>query len=287
MEIDGIKFMLTWSRSEPLTNVMILNHLKSLGEIQYAIVCEELHADGVAHHHAVVIMGKRLKRRLNCFNFDEFVCNVKRLRSQVDVKKAVKYVKKDGDFIEEGELPEYCKKLDKREKAYFAIQHSNAECIDSGYFNFSELTKIQHIRNMFLSDWPQFSKRIVKWYWGPTGSGKTRTAFAELLEETDVKNIWISSGKLEPFLNGYTGQQCVILDDFRPGSCRFDLLLRLFDGYPVTVNVKGSTCNWMAKIIIVTAPIAPEEMYVNHETGQPWDHLDQLLRRIDLIKEFE
>lgn len=287
MQIDGTKFMLTWSQSDPLTNEMIMNHLHTLGEIEYALVAEELHADGLAHHHAVVIMGKRLKRRLNCFNFDEWVCNVKRLRSQADVKRAIKYCKKDGNYIEEGTLPEYCRRLDKREKAYYAIEHSNVECIDSGHFSFSELTRIQTIRNMFLSDWPQFQKRNVRWFYGPTGSGKTRTAWEELMKITDVKNIWISSGKIEPFLNGYVGQQCVILDDFRPGSCKFDLLLRLLDGYPVTVNVKGGTCNWMAREIIVTAPVQPEEMYVNHETGQPWDHLDQLLRRINEIREFE
>lgn len=287
MEIDGTKFFLTWSRSDPLTNTMILEWLKTeFEELTYACVCEELHADGVAHHHAVVLLGKRLKRRTNCFKFDEFGCNVRRLRKNDDVKKAVRYTKKDGDYVEWGELPECCKKLDRREKAYFAIQHSNVECIDSGHFNFSELTRIQQIRNMFLSDWPQFEKREVKWFHGPTGCGKTRTAWEEFLKETDVKNVWISSGKIEPFMNGYVGQQCVILDDFRPGSCKFDLLLRLFDGYPVTVNVKGGTCNWMAKKIIVTAPIPPEEMYVNHETGETWDHLDQLLRRIDEIREF-
>lgn len=283
MEIDGSKFFITWSRSEPLTNVMILNHLQSLGEISYTCICEELHADGVAHHHAVVLMAKRLKRRINAFNLDEFNCNVKRLRTQVDVKKAIRYTKKDGNFIEEGELPEYCRKLDKREKALYAIEHSNIECIQSGHFNFSELTRIQTIRNMFLEEWPQFEKRTVKWFYGPTGSGKTRSAWEELLAETDIKNIWISSGKIEPFLNGYVGQQCVILDDFRPGSCRFDLLLRLFDGYPCTVNVKGGHCNWMAKKIIVTAPIAPEEMYVNHETGQPCLKSSKITHCLSLI----
>lgn len=287
MEIDGSKFLLTWPQSDNLTNEMILEHLKEeCGEMEYAIICEELHADGLAHHHAVVLTGKRLRRSRNIFVIDIFQCNVKRLKTQADVKRAVTYVMKDANYIEHGKRPDYTKKLDKREKAFYALQHSNAECVASGYFSFSELTKLQSIRNLFINDWPQFQKRVVMWYYGPTGSGKTRTAFGVFMEEYGLNNIWISNGRVDNFFNGYTGQKAVILDDFRPGFCKFEFLLRLLDGYPVMVNVKGGYCNWMAEKIIITAPVPPNEMYVNHQTGEEWDNLDQLIRRIDIIQEF-
>lgn len=102
-----------------------------------------------------------------------------------------------------------------------------------------------------------------------------------------MNDIWCSGGKLDPFFVGYTGQRAAILDDMRPGTIRFEFLLRILDGYPVWVNIKGSQVQWLAEIIIITAPTRPNDMYVNRETGQEWDNLDQLLRRIDDIREFD
>lgn len=287
MQIDGSKFLLTWPRSTQFTITILLRFIQDLGEVVYAIVCKEEHQDGVEHHHAVVIFKERLRRRGNVFDFDKTGCNIKRLKTIADVKRAVKYVKKDGIYEEVGEADPKWERMDKREKAYFALTHTNAQCIDSGQYSFSELTKLQQIRNLFLNDWPQFKKRNVKWFYGATGTGKTRTAFEELMQKGITLNeIFISSGKIDPFLNGYTGQHAAILDDFRPGFCRFEFLLRLLDGYPVYVNVKGSYIQWIAEEIIITAPTQPCDMYVNHETGQTWDNLDQLLRRIDEIREF-
>lgn len=286
--IDGSKFLLTWPRSEYLTIEMALRMLQGEGRVLYAVVCKEQHADGAEHHHALAIYEKRIRRSKNVFDYWGHGCNVKYLKTQRDVKRAINYVKKDGIFTEVGELDDKYLKLDKREKAYYALQHSNVECIDSGHFSFSELTKLQQIRNLFLMDWPQFKLREVHWYYGSTGTGKTRTAWEILTERGyKIEQIWMSSGKIDPFFNGYTGQKAVILDDFRPGFCRFEMLLRLLDGYPVTINVKGGYVQWMAEMIIITAPIAPNEMFINRETGEEWDHLDQLIRRINLQMNFD
>lgn len=287
MQIDGSKFLLTWPRSPLYTISLLLKFLQDVGEVTYAITCKELHQDGEEHHHAVVIYRKRVRARKNIFDFGNTGCNIKRLRNIGDIKRAVNYCKKDGVYQEVGEPDPRWQKMDKREKAYFALTHTNVECIDSGQFSFSELTKLQQIRNLWITDWPQFKKRKVLWFHGETGTGKTREAWETLIKEGySVQNIWISSGKIDPFFNGYTGQKAAILDDFRPGFCRFELLLRLLDGYPVIVNVKGGYVQWCAETIIITAPTKPTQMYVNRETGQEWDNLDQLLRRITTIKEF-
>lgn len=286
--IDGSKFLLTWPKSEYLTIEIALRMLQGEGRARYLCVCKEQHADGSEHHHALAIYEKRLKKTKNVFDFFGHGCNVKFLRTAGDVKRALNYVKKEGIFQEVGELDDKYKKLDKREKAYYVLQHNNVECIDSGHFSFSELTKLQAIRNLFLMDWPQFKLREVHWYYGSTGTGKTRTSWEIIMERGyKIEDVWMSSGKIDPFFNGYTGQKAVILDDFRPGFCRFEMLLRLLDGYPVTINVKGGYVQWMAELIIITAPIPPSEMFVNHQTGEEWDNLDQLKRRINLTMNFD
>lgn len=282
--IDGTRFLLTWSQAGVLTKPVIRDVLKGNGAIKYCVICEEKHLDGNKHFHALVIYERRLKRRVNVFTIDRCICNVKNLKTQADVKRALKYVKKDGDYDEIGIEPDYCKKLDKGEKVKYILENDERNCALSGYFNFSELARISFIKNMCLEKWPAWKKRNVMWFWGETGSGKTRNAREQLLAMYD--DVWMSSGKLDMFFNGYHGQKAAILDDFRPGVLRFDMLLRILDGYPVTVNVKGSVCEWLAETIIITAPVEPCDMFINRETGQEWDHLDQLLRRIDLIRKF-
>lgn len=284
--IDGRRFFLTWSQADVLTKEIIANYLQDAGKIEYLKIVRETHNNGGQHFHAFVCYEKRIKKRRNIFTIDNYVCNVRRLSTAAQCRKRLNYItKEDKQPLERGTLPEDLQKLDKRGKAFFAIEHSNVECIESGHFSFSELRNIQYIRNMFMEEWPQFKPREVWWLFGATGTGKTRTAWSMLLRDFSLRDIWISSGDLKNFFNGYVGQHGVILDDLRPGSIKFDFLLRILDGYPVDVPVKGSYCIWRAEKIVITAPCKPNEMYVNKETGEEWDHLDQLLRRINHVKE--
>jgi len=69
-------------------------------------------------------------------------------------------------------------------------------------------------------------------YIGKTGTGKTRRA----AEEPDhffqpcTEKLWF---------DGYTGQKCLILDDFY-GNIRYGLLLRILDGHECQLPVKGA-----------------------------------------------
>lgn len=286
--VDGQCFLLTWPKSGQLTNYIIMRHLRSIAEIAYMVVCVELHLDGDEHHHACVYYKKRVRRSFNCFTIQECVCNVKRVKlRRNDVRRAVQYVRKDEKFDEEGELPErFVKVIDKRDKCFYAAGHTELECMDSGMFTMNEIIHLQAFKCAILPNRNMFWKRNVFWLYGPTGSGKTRTAFEVLIEKYGMSNVWMSTGELTSFFNAYNGQQGVLLDDIRPGFIKFALLLRLLDGYPADVNIKGRYCAWRARTIFITAPTPPTEMYVNRETGQEWDHLDQLLRRIDRIVEF-
>lgn len=121
----------------------------------------------------------------------------------------------------------------------------------------------------------------VLWYWGATGTGKSRAAAADAAERghglDDV--FWHPGGK---WWDGYDRQAVVILDDFRPGNWKFAYLLRVLDRYPMRVEVKGGFRQLDSPLIIISCPKHPAECYL--DSGED---LEQLLRRITTIREFE
>lgn len=112
----------------------------------------------------------------------------------------------------------------------------------------------------------------VYWYWGASGSGKTRRAFEEAGDD-----VWVSSRGLK-WWDGYDGHKCVIIDDFREDFCTFHELLRILDRYPYRVEVKGGSRMLLATKIWVTCPKPPDLLYLNCR-----EELDQLIRRITRI----
>jgi hypothetical protein len=118
-------------------------------------------------------------------------------------------------------------------------------------------------------------KTEIRWYFGATGTGKTRAACDEA-----VNPYW--KNPAHRWWDGYEGQQDVIIDDIRCDFAKFSEWLRLFDRYPVQVEVKGGTRNFISKRIFITAPVRPEEMWQSRTA----EDLNQLMRRIEVIKHF-
>ena len=119
-------------------------------------------------------------------------------------------------------------------------------------------------------------KTVVHWYYGPTGTGKSRAACAEA-----PGAYWKSAS--DSWWDGYEGHDDVIVDDYRPDFCKFSHLLRLFDRYPLRLQVKGGTVEFVAKRIFITAPKRPDEIWENRSE----EDIGQLLRRIEVIKLFD
>lgn len=189
--------------------------------------------------------------------------------------KALEYCMKedtrDPDFpepFEKGDKPEQGKRtdldaikkrLDDRERLSTIIQDMPANYqglkFAESYYRYAKRSKEKRDVTVF-------------WYYGRTGTGKTRKA----LEETG-DDVWMSCGDLK-FWNGYTGEEDVILDDFRANHCTLEYLLRILDVNQVFVNIKNGFVPLLAKRIFITSCRHPEKMYRCNE------HMDQLTRRI-------
>jgi len=118
-------------------------------------------------------------------------------------------------------------------------------------------------------------KTEVHWYYGPTGTGKSRYAFREhpdAYQKMGGNKWW----------DGYDGHECVIVDDYRRDLCPFHELLRLLDRYPMRVEFKGGSREFVARTLIITTPYSPRDTW----EGQTEEHLAQLIRRIDVVRNF-
>lgn len=100
-----------------------------------------------------------------------------------------------------------------------------------------------------------YKKKNIRVYWGPTGTGKTRTAIEEypeafILRETQTGWWW----------DGYDGEECVIIDEFQ-GNIPLSQLLGILDGYSCQVAIKGGSTLLCAKTIIITSNHDPDSWY--------------------------
>lgn len=110
---------------------------------------------------------------------------------------------------------------------------------------------------------------------GPAGSGKTRTVY----ESHPIDDIYSLMKFDNPvWFDGYTGQDVLLLDDYR-GEMPTSFLLKLLDRYPLQLNIKGGTtwAKW-THIYITTNQGDWETDWVDHHSREA------LKRRINSVQ---
>ncbi len=128
---------------------------------------------------------------------------------------------------------------------------------------------------------PRDSAPEVRWYWGPTGTGKSYAAKTEAAERYGRDEIWWARAGIKWF-QGYNGHKVALFDDFRPAWCKLHWLLRALDENPFGVENKGGERQWKPQCIYITCPLPPTDCY-----GDDGEDVDQLIRRIDVVREFK
>lgn len=180
--------------------------------------------------------------------------------------------KTDTSFFEYGEMPKQGKRND--------IQEVLAS-VRSGETMRDIIPKATSLQSIKVAEvcFKYFEKKrdfkpMVYWYYGSTGTGKTRQAYEQFPDAYEKKSE-------TKWWDGYDAHESVIIDDFRKHHIDFVELLKLLDRYPCKVEVKGGFRQLLARNIVITAPQHPKDMY--EYCGED---VEQLLRRIDCIKLF-
>lgn len=246
-----------------------LNYLREI-ECKYIVVGHEVGELGTPHMQGFIALNSA----------KTFPAMIKYMPERAHIERCngtpaqnITYCKKDGNIIiEKGQAPAQGTRSD-LDNVRDVIKNTSKmrEVVEVA-------TSYQSVRmaEVYLSyhekkrNW----KPIVKWYYGETGSGKTKTAYEELGEDV------YTASESNKWWQGYDGHENVIIDDFRKDFIKFHELLKLIDRYPYRIEYKGGSRQFLARNIIITCPFRPEEIYDTRED------IEQLLRRIDEIKIF-
>lgn len=197
-------------------------------------------------------------------------------------KQAADYCKKDGDWTEWGVLPEKGKRgdLDEVKEQVMSGEVTVDELAESDPMIVHQygrvLDRIEDIANRKKVR-TEMTKGI--WIHGPTGCGKSHDA-NELAKYGSV--YWHNCSD-KGWWDGYTGQDTVILNDYR-GGIAYGELLQMVDKWPYTVPRRGrQPMPFTSKTVIVTSSLPPAGCYKNLAAE---DSLKQLERRFE-IREIE
>lgn len=247
-------------------------------ECKYGIYGREVGASGTKHLQGYCVFTRKLR------------CNQVRVklggRAHVEKtrgspRQASDYCKKEGDYVEVGELPSAAGKRKTRDELAtefgesvrggrieeFALANPGVWAWDGGRLMRNYCFGVKPVERPGIS---------VKWIWGPPGVGKSRMAHETL------KDAYIKDPRTK-WWNGYMLEKTVIIDDFGPNGIDINHLLRWFDRYKCLVEVKGDMVALLADTFIVTSNFHPRDVFKDERTGIEHSQLPALMRRITVI----
>lgn len=260
--------------------------------IYYACFAQEEHHETSGKHiHVYVQFEKKItSTRVDFFDIAGFHPNL--LKVMRTPFKAFEYVTKDNTYTEykpEHRPERTFNQLSKKEKNEYILTHDLKELVKEGTISLYSLPQLKRSIEIYntLNTTIIRKKKIVKWYFGEAGTGKTYTATEELLKQYGTFWKWNGS----KWFDTYSGQKGVLIDDFRrkKNGLDYDILLKLLDEYPWQVEIKGGFTYWNPETIIFTCPVDSKEAWQWLDKDgevQDWDHYEQLERRISEHREF-
>jgi len=209
--IDSKSWFLTYPQC-PMSKEDALEQLQAKKAIKAAVVARENHEKEGQHLHVYLLLEKQFScKNANFWDLGPYHGNYQKARS---IDAVVKYIKKDGDILQFGDI-------DWKEKVDSRLEHRRylgKKIIDGTPLN--ELVKEDPSLIFGLSSlhkdintWHQVSMKATDapdtrgiWIYGPPGVGKSRYVRAqEPSLYLKAQNRWWDS---------HIGQKAVLIDDF-------------------------------------------------------------------------
>jgi len=241
----------------------------------YLVVSQEEHEDGYPHLHAAIgFESKKNIKNMAHFDFDNFHCNI---QSTKNVKDWIKYIKKDGKFLEFGNVENKKPKLSEIPEGEL-FDHCVANRVGYGYYQ-EEKRRRNNVSldileegvgtmNFYLSSLiPDFSKTIV--LIGTSGVGKTTWAIKHAAKPA----ILIShADDLKLYQANY--HRSIIFDDMSFTQWPTTSQIHLVDkDLPRSIHIRYGT---------VKLPAGTTKIFTCNT--MPFIEEEAILRRINLIK---
>lgn len=248
---------------------------------EYGVVGKEVGEDGTPHYQGYVR-----------FTYSARFQRIKGLlpRAHIEAQKgsihqAADYCKKDGDFKEWGELPE--RKRDGKERWRFIIDRAERGDLagikdeyPGEYIRYYD--RLRSLRQRKPEILPTLEN---EWWWGPTGTGKSRRIW-ELYPEHYGK-------QLNKWWCGYNDEDTVVIEEWAPKNEMTSSNLKIWaDRYPFNAEVKGGQLRRIRpKRVIITSNYSMDQCFEKTEDLEPlkrrfkavhfpksiWNDVDEIL----------
>ncbi len=168
-------------------------------------------------------------------------------------------------LVDEGKTPSEIMQLDIRLRKEEAL-------IRKAYFakRYKETPPIRNVK--------------VVWHVGESGTGKSYS-YVKLCEKHGDDNVYFFSDYSNKGVGGfdnYCGEPILFMDELKPNSLPFELLLTITQGYRSQIHCRYANCYTLWNEVHITSVFTPEQLYDGMITkSRNVDTMRQLLRRID------
>lgn len=125
----------------------------------------------------------------------------------------------------------------------------------------------------------------VMYFYGAAGTGKT--TWAKEVARKKGYSVFVSGSSNDP-LQGYIGQECVIIDDIRGSDWKINDLLKLLDNHTISMVRSRYSNKYMndCKLMILTSVESIEDLYRGLKESQS-EPIEQLKRRCTDLVQFD
>lgn len=196
-------------------------------------------------------------------------------------REASEYCKKEGSYVEFGDLP--MDHADKGEAEKDRWKNIRELCNQRRWSDLPDNFVCMHpnnpkrIRQLYLDGVKKEELPVLEnyWFWGSSGTGKSRSARQWCRD----KGLTYYVKMLNKWWDGYEHEDVVIIEEWSPENKDLVALMKVWtDHYPFRAEVKGDSMEIRPKHFIVTSNYEPSDLWPDARDLEP------ILRRFNVKK---